>query len=258
MVCREPTQRCVNRKVLVLHGVDFRHQDSVGGTIHESAQTLESIQKDFDRIALLTSESWDHNSHYHRFLLAHLPTRCEQVLEIGCGTGSFSRLLAQRARRVLGIDLSPQMIHIAQQQSQLLSNLEFVVGDVLDYPLDKGQFDCIASLTTLHHLPAEAILNKVKLALKPGGVFVCLDLYQRSTLMDLVFDTVAYFSSPFLSLVKTGKLRPSRELADAYDEHGKTDTYLTMARIKRLCEQFLPGAVVKRHLFWRYSIVWRK
>lgn len=207
---------------------------------------------------MLPSDSWNHNSQYHQFLLAHIPTQCEQVLEIGCGTGTFSRLLAQRARRVVAIDLSPQMIHIAREQSQLLPNLEFVVGDVLNYPLNEEQFDCIASLMTLHHLPAVAIFDKINTALKPGGVFVCLDLYQRSTLMDLVFDAVAYFSSPFLRLIKTGNARPNRELKAAYDKHGKTDTYLTMARIKQLCEQGLPGAVVRRHIFWRYSIIWKK
>jgi len=94
--------------------------------------------------------------------------------------------------------------------------------------------------------------------LKPGGVFVCLDLYQRSTLTDLLFDGVAYPASIFLRLIKTGRPRPAREVREAYAEHEKTDTYLTLPQIERTCADILPGALVRRHLFWRYSIVWKK
>jgi hypothetical protein len=44
----------------------------------------------------------------------------------------------------------------------------------------------------------------------------------------------------------------------AYAEHEKTDTYLTLPRLRQACADVLPGALVRRHLFWRYSIVWRK
>ena len=94
--------------------------------------------------------------------------------------------------------------------------------------------------------------------MKPGGTFVCLDLYQRSTLTDLLLDGMAYPSSPLLRLVKTGRLLQSKELREAYAEHGRTDRYLTLPRIRQICEEVLPGALVRRHLFWRYSIVWKK
>jgi ubiquinone/menaquinone biosynthesis C-methylase UbiE len=175
-------------------------------------QTLESIRSDFDRIALLADEDWDHNARYHGYLLGHIPERCRHVLEIGCGTGKFSRLLAGRAERVLAIDLSPQMIRLAREHSKLYPNIDFVKGDVMTYHLPDNQFDCIATLTTLHHLPAETILRKIRKALKPGGVFVCLDLYQRSNLSDLFFDGVAYPANIFLRMIKTGKPRPPREV----------------------------------------------
>jgi ubiquinone/menaquinone biosynthesis C-methylase UbiE len=148
--------------------------------VGQSGQTLESIRSDFDRIALLPDESWDHNAHYHRHLLARLPERCRRILEIGCGTGEFSRLLARRADQVLALDLSPQMIRLARERSTLHPNIDFVAGDVMACEFADNQFDCIATLTTLHHLPAEILLRKIKRALKPGGTFVCLDLYRRS------------------------------------------------------------------------------
>jgi ubiquinone/menaquinone biosynthesis C-methylase UbiE len=227
-------------------------------TMTQSRQTLESIQSDFDSIALLSNEEWNHYANYHRSLIGQIPHQCRRILEIGCGTGTFSRLLAQRAEKVLAIDLSPQMIRIAQERSKLYPNIEFVTGDVMAYQIPDNRFDCIATLTTIHHLPIRTILKGIKKGLRPGGVFLCLDLYQRSSLTDFLFDGVAYSASVFLRLIKTGKPRPSRKLQEAYDEHGKTDTYLTLPQIEQICADLLPGALVSRHLFWRYSIIWKK
>jgi len=190
--------------------------------------------------------------------LEQLPERCQQILEIGCGTGRFSRLLAQRAAKVLAIDLSSQMIRLAHQRSRAYRNIEFVKCDVMAYQLPDEQFDCIATLTTLHHLPIEAILRKIRRVLKPGGVFICLDLYQYSNLTDLLFGGVAYPASLFLRLIRAGQPRPAREIREAYAEHGKTDTYLRLLEIERTCAAILPGALVRRHLFWRYSVIWKK
>ena len=207
---------------------------------------------------MLSDETWNHNAYYHSYLTSRMPERCGQILEIGCGTGEFSRLLAARAEKVLAIDLSQQMIRLARERSQLYPNIDFVEGDVMTYQFPDNHFDCIATLTTIHHLPFEAILRKIRNALRPGGVFVCLDLYQRSNLTDLLFDGIAYPAGLFLQLIKTGKPRPPREVREAYAEHGKTDTYPTLPRIREMCAAILPGAIVKRHLLWRYSIIWKK
>ncbi|MBE9171305.1 methyltransferase domain-containing protein [Pleurocapsales cyanobacterium LEGE 06147] len=69
----------------------------------------QKIRDDFDRIALYDREVWNHNNRYHKFLLKQLPLHCERVLDIGCGTGAFSRLLAERCHQVVAIDLSPQV-----------------------------------------------------------------------------------------------------------------------------------------------------
>ena len=58
------------------------------------------IRSDFERIAALPTAGPDHNAVYHRHLLSHVPRTCERALDAGCGTGSFARLLADRAARV--------------------------------------------------------------------------------------------------------------------------------------------------------------
>ena len=142
-----------------------------------------TIQADFDRLALLSSEKWDHNNHYHRFLLRQVPQRCRNVLEIGCGTGMFARLLARRAEHVLALDLSPQMISLARERSGQYANIDFQVADVLAWEFSPEQFDCIVSIATLHHLPMEEWLsgspccNSAACSMTLSSRFSCLVLF---------------------------------------------------------------------------------
>jgi ubiquinone/menaquinone biosynthesis C-methylase UbiE len=73
------------------------------------------VREDFDRLAVLSEGTgWGHNSHYHPFVLRQLPQHLGEALEVGCGTGEFARLLAERCERVVAVDLSPRMIEAAR------------------------------------------------------------------------------------------------------------------------------------------------
>ncbi len=220
--------------------------------------SMEKIQADFDRLAFLETEAWNHNDYYHPFLLRHVSDPCDQALDIGCGTGGFSRLLAQRAQHVLALDLSPQMIRIAQERSMQCSNIEYQVADVLQVEMPPARFDCIASIATLHHLPLELMLEKLKAALKPGGVLLVLDLFKAESVADFALSIPAIPWNFILRLWKEHRLRPPSEVRVAWDEHGRTDVYLTLSQVRQTCERILPGARITRHLLWRYSIVWTK
>ncbi|HHP7244485.1 MAG TPA: class I SAM-dependent methyltransferase, partial [Elainellaceae cyanobacterium] len=135
----------------------------------------QKIRNDFDRIALHDQEGWDHNNHYHSFLLKQLPVQRQAVLDIGCGTGEFSRLLSKRFEMVVAIDLSPNMIEVAKQRSSQFSNIDFQVTDVTRWKPTAEQFDAIVSIATLHHLPVESLLPNLRAALKPGGRLIILD-----------------------------------------------------------------------------------
>ena len=200
----------------------------------------------------------NHNDHYYAFLLRALPAYCPHALEIGCGTGAFARLLAARSGQVLALDLSPRMIELARASSPHQPNIDFQVADVLAWDFPAGRFDAIATITTLHHLPLETMLSKMKGALKVGGVLVVLDLFKAAWPADLLAGALAIPASLALKAVKNGRLREAPAAQAAWAEHGRHDSYLTMAEVRRCCAKILPGAQVTKHLFWRYSIVWRK
>src|SRR2546423_1507557 len=145
---------------------------------YTACQTMSTVEKDLDRLALLDDEGWTQNNDYHKFLLRHVPHGCLDAMEIGCGTGAFSRRLAQRAQHVKAIDLSSEMIRVARSRSTQFSNIDFEVADLMlcDFPAE--HFDCIATLATLHHLPLREALLKLIDALKPGGMLIVLDLFE--------------------------------------------------------------------------------
>lgn len=219
---------------------------------------MSTIQADFDDLALLPAEEWDHNTHYHDFLLRHVPSPCSESLEIGCGTGAFSRLLAVRSDRVVALDLSPNMIRIAKEQSVLYQNIDFRVADVMVHDTGAEQFDCIVSIATFHHLPTEEALLKMKRALKANGVLLILDLFQAEGILDILSSGVALPMSMGLRLLNGSRPIASQKVRDAWARHGRHDSYLTLDQVRKVCRDLLPGAAVRKHLFWRYSVIWKK
>ncbi len=219
---------------------------------------MTTLQQDFDRIALVSPDGAAHNDHYHNFLLRHLPANCHHVLEIGCGTGAFARRLAERSHHVLALDLSPEMIRIAREHSAQFPNIEFQLADARDVPFPIASFDCITSIATLHHLPFPETLLEMKTALQPGGVLLILDLFEPAGLTDSLLNLLAVPVSTTLRLIHHGRLLPPREVRDAWAAHEHHDLYPTMSEVRALCERMLPGAKIKKHLLWRYSIVWQK
>lgn len=216
--------------------------------------TLETIRSDFDRLAAFDSGGWSHNDHYHPYLLHHLPEPCGESLDIGCGTGTFARLLGGRSQHVLALDLSPEMVRIAKERSEGFRNVDYQVADVLVWPFPVVRFDCIASIATFHHLPLEDILTKAKTALRPGGVLLIIDLYKAKDPSDYLLSVLSVPANFLMWLVKNRGVRSSQAERKAWDAHGKHDHYLDLRTIRRVCRDLLPGAQVKRHLFWRYSI----
>ena len=103
----------------------------------------------------------------------------ERVLDVGCGDGYVTRLIASRVPdgSVLGVDPSPRMIEVARAADDQLTNVSFQLGDVTTMAFGPD-FDLVVSFNALHWVPdQETAYRNVAAALKPGGrvlvQFVC-------------------------------------------------------------------------------------
>jgi len=114
--------------------------------------------------------------HWHRYLYATQFAEGKVVLDIACGEGYGSDLLAKNAKKVTGVDISEETISHAKKTYKK-DNLEFLIGSVADVPIDgKGIFDLIVSFETIEHVCEEdqkKFMKEVKRLLKPNGVFIC-------------------------------------------------------------------------------------
>lgn len=221
-------------------------------------QTHASIQRDFDRIAHLPYDPWDHNRMYHGVLLRELPTYASDALEIGCGTGELTAKLAERVARVLALDLSEEMLAAARARCAGFANVELALADALTHPLAPESLDVVASVATLHHIPLAEMFGRVREALRPGGVFLALDVTYERTALGAMRSAVAFPLNMAGRLATTGRLRPTPEARAAWDAHARSDRFPKVAEVRRVAASLLPGARVRQHLFWRYSLVWRK
>ena len=96
----------------------------------------------------------------------------KEVLDAGCGVGYGSALLAERARRVVGVDNEPEAIEYARDRYGA-PNVEFVVGDLLALDLPDASFDVVCSFETIEHLPDhERYLGEMRRVLRRDGTFL--------------------------------------------------------------------------------------
>ncbi len=222
-------------------------------------KTATEIRLDFDRIALAESgDGWNHNNHYHDYLLRHAPPHCAAALEVGCGKGEFARRLAGRCDHLLALDLSAEMIGAAREQSRGYPHIDYVQADVLAYDLPAAHFGCIASIATLHHMPLAVVLPKLRGALKPGGVLLVLDLCRDEGVADFCRNLAAIPLHQALYRIKGRSRRQTPEARAAWQAHSAADNPLSLREVRAACADLLPGARVTRHLLWRYSLVWVK
>lgn len=104
-------------------------------------------------------------------LAAWLPGPPADVLDLGCGTGSLSLLVAEQGHRVTGVDLSPRMIeHALGKLSVANVQARMQVGDIAELPSSEDRVDVILARHVLWTLPdPAAVLRDWITRLRPGG-----------------------------------------------------------------------------------------
>ena len=103
---------------------------------------------------------------------------CEQMLELACGTGTWTRALLPLGRELTAIDASPEMLSLARQK---LGNalVQFQQADLFGWQPSQ-QYDLVFFANWLSHVPPkrlEAFLGTVARAVRPGGSLVMVDQY---------------------------------------------------------------------------------
>jgi ArsR family transcriptional regulator len=105
------------------------------------------------------------------------------IADLGAGEGTFSQLLARRAKKVIAVDNSEKMVAYGAELARKhgVANLEYRLGDIEEVPIRSGTVDLTFFSQALHHAqhPDRAVAEAFRI-LKPGGRIVVLDLLRHN------------------------------------------------------------------------------
>ncbi len=91
----------------------------------------------------------------------------DKVLEIGCGTGLFTRKFYKATKAdITAIDISEELL---QEARKLLPEANFKIEDAMNLSFSENSFDVVFGSSVLHHLEFDAALKEISRVLKPGG-----------------------------------------------------------------------------------------
>jgi SAM-dependent methyltransferase len=156
-------------------------------------------------MAWLYATRW--GSEYHeqaysvldQLILKQLP-RGSTILDLACGDGRLTGVLAANGFRVTGLDISEQMLKFARERNP---GIEFVLGDARDFKLPMRFNAVISTFDALNHVksPDELaqVFRSVEAALKPGGYFA-FDLNREEAYTQLWSTTYAIVDPDLVSV----------------------------------------------------------
>ena len=198
--------------------------------------------------SVMQTRQWNHNIHYHRVILSAIPPGCGRALDVGCGEGMLARQLRGLVGQVSAIDQDGECIDLARSQDPS-GAIDFVLGDFLTERFEPGSFDLVVSVAALHHMdPAEA-LNRMATLLRAGGRLAIVGCARSRLPADLPWEIAAAVA------------QRAHRLTKSYWQHGAPTLWPpphTYRQIRRIAQETLPGVRYRRHLLWRYSLIWTK
>jgi ubiquinone/menaquinone biosynthesis C-methylase UbiE len=194
---------------------------------------------------------WDHNAHFHNYLLRQFPSKIERALDIGCGLGVFALKLAERAEIVDALDADAAILKEASTQHNA-SNISYRHANFLEADLPKDSYDAIVCIASLHHMDLESALKKIKILLRPSGKLLILGLYRERTILDYMYSLISVPFNIFYSSWHHASILTPRSVAPSRPPH------LSLKEIKEIANTLIPDFRLQRHLFWRYSLIWQK
>ncbi|QAY70561.1 class I SAM-dependent methyltransferase [Xylanimonas protaetiae] len=215
---------------------------------------------------------WSHNDHFHGWVLRRLRAARGPavVVDVGCGAGTLVAALRARGGRVVGIDPDDLMARTAAERFAADDGVTIARTSYFDLARGDGLVPAagvrgLTMIASFHHLAhergLEATLEHARALLAPGGRLVVVGLARPSVTADYVVDMVSVVLNPLMGLVKRAQGLTFRRAAPA--EAGRNEAGMpvrdpdeTYTDVAQAAARVLPGARVRRRLWFRYSLEW--
>lgn len=100
--------------------------------------------------------------------------KSKTALEIGCGIGRITEFIAQNFAKVFAIDISDEMIGEGQKRLKNYSNINFIIGNGLTFPIPDNSIDFVFSYIVFQHMPNKQVIKsnfqEIRRVLKDTGL----------------------------------------------------------------------------------------
>lgn len=184
--------------------------------------------------------------------------RGKDVLDLGCGSGENTLLLAHRGARVIALDISPDLIDVAKRRLSInrpSSNVRFLTASAHDLPLPDESVDVVFGIAILHHLDMATISAQVMRVLRPGGRAIFQEPMRDSRLLRIVREAIPYKQKDVSSYEYPLCNRDIAVLIKPFENYRAKDFQLPFVRLARVLRwhRWVPPLYrVDRRLLDRY------
>lgn len=111
--------------------------------------------------------------HWHRYALARQLSQHCTVLDVACGEGYGAAMVSETAYKVVGVDLSVDVIQHAKNNYRHHTNLQFVTASCECLPFPDASFDFAISFETIEHIEKQKeFISELKRVLRPDGILI--------------------------------------------------------------------------------------
>lgn len=224
---------------MVCSGSEFNlnlGKTKLGMTLNNSYQRFDSFATEYDFMATLL--------HKQDFFLRNLSNHRSGALDIGCGSGILAFELGKYYDSVVGIDISEEMLAIAQTK-RVSPNIKYLYMDANHLALDK-KFDLITSSATFHHLEnLPPTLQTIKNLLTPGGKIVLQDNVSQVQTPGTIVYIIGALQDFFPDCLKYGFFNAIRLfkfcISKPWLQHLASDKYLSEQQFKKIYGSVFPN-----------------
>lgn len=192
-------------------------------------------------------EYWNHNTAYHPWLVGIAKRHDGVVLDVGGGDGLLADRLSAVSRSVTVLEPDSAAAQRAATRLAGVANVAVIQTDLERYESAGQRFDLITFVASIHHMDLRASLRTARQMLTPTGEIAVVGLSANKSAADWVW---AVACLPFAHIGS----RIHRETPDI--GLVMTDPAESLGEIRRVADEVIPGASVRRTLYYRYLLRW--
>lgn len=219
-------------------------------TVNWSAQLWHRPQLNYTCNSEAVDTYWNHNTAYHPWILRQAAScAARDAVDVGCGEGLLVERLAGVGINVVGLEPDPAAatrarLRLADQPRAQVLQLDFV-----SFQPSEQSYDLVTFVASLHHLDAEVAFRQARTWLRPGGMLLVVGLAANKSLSDWCWSAGQFPAARLGSWWR----RETRDLGVQV-----APPTMSVAEVRALARRLLPGARLRRGLYYRYLLSWRR